>query len=98
MSERSDQFDWGSLVPHIVKPAKVALIEALHYIDRPMSATELAKTLGREFTVPGISYHLRVLAEAGITRKVGERKVRGAKEKFYVLASPRHVDSSAEAA
>jgi predicted ArsR family transcriptional regulator len=98
MSEKNGQFDWGALVPRIIKPAKVAVIEALHYIDRPMSATELAKVLGGEFTVSGISYHLKSLANNGVTTKVGERKVRGAKEKFYALASAHHADSSAEAA
>lgn len=46
-----------------------------------MSATELARELG--LTQANASYHLRVLAEAGLVSPAGEEKVRGGTVKRY---------------
>lgn len=76
-------FGWSAIVP-LVHPMKVAIIEAMHHIGRPMSATDLHRSLGREGGgLSYLSYHVRTLAEAGVIVKVAESKGRGAKEKFY---------------
>src|SRR3954447_6710026 len=35
------QFNWESLVPHLIHPAKVAIIEAMKWIGVPVSPREL---------------------------------------------------------
>jgi hypothetical protein len=76
-------FDWAAIVP-LVHPLKVAIIEAMHHIGRPMSASDLHHSLGREGEgLSCLSYHVRTLAEPGVIVKVSERQGRGTKEKFY---------------
>ena len=76
-------FDWAVILP-LVHPLKVAIIEAMHHIGRPMSASDLHHSLGREGEgLSYLSYHVRTLAEAGVIIKVAESRGRGAREKFY---------------
>jgi DNA-binding transcriptional ArsR family regulator len=61
---RGDEpLDWGALVPRIVHPTKVCIIEALRWIDRPLSASDLERVFVGELSESTISYHLRTLAE-----------------------------------
>jgi hypothetical protein len=84
MIGRDEHFDWASLVPHIVNPTKVAIIEAMWWVNEPLSATDLTKLVGDgDVNLSRISYHLRTIAEAGVIVKTGERPVRGSLEKFY---------------
>lgn len=82
-------FDWAALVPRVVHPAKVAIVEALIRIGRPLSATELRDL----FNEPGyylslVSYHARELEKVGVIEEIGSRQVRGATEKFYFFPLP----------
>jgi hypothetical protein len=77
------QFHWDELVPHFVHPLKVAIIEAMLWIDRPISASELARVFLEEFDLSLVSYHLNKLAATGALEQVGERQVRGALQRFY---------------
>lgn len=79
-----EPFNWSVLVPHILHPMKVVVVEALHYIGQPLSATDLSKMFDEEVSLANIAYHVKRLAGAGILIKVGEREVRGSMEKFYV--------------
>lgn len=84
-------FDWAMLVPHVVHPLKVATVEALLYMDQPLSASQLAKLFAgsEKGYVSMATYHLRALARAGAVEEVGTRQVRGAVQKFYFFpASP----------
>jgi DNA-binding transcriptional regulator GbsR (MarR family) len=77
-------FDWETLVPLVVHPLKVAIVEALLWIEEPLSASELTKTFSQsDMSLSRISYHVRMLAEVGVLTKVRERPVRGSVEKFY---------------
>ncbi len=78
-------FAWEELVPLLVHPVKVACIEAIRWIGRPVSATELKEVFDREYDLSLISYHLVSLAKLKALRKAKERQVRGATEKFYSL-------------
>lgn len=78
-------FPWGDLVPLIVHPVKVACIEAICWIGRPLSATDLREVFKPQYELSLISYHLVTLAKLGILRKAKQRQVRGATEKFYFL-------------
>jgi hypothetical protein len=83
--ERGDEaFDWSVLVPRVVHPLKVVIVEALWWVDQPLSAADLTKLIGDgEIGLSRVSYHVVGLAKAGILRKVRERPVRGSVEKFY---------------
>jgi Helix-turn-helix domain len=91
-NESPQPFAWEDLVPHFVHPAKVAVIEALAWIDQPLSPTELNQVLDEEFGVSLVSYHMRKLAQVGALERVRQQAVRGALQTFYALSgesSPR---------
>ena len=79
-------FDWDVLVPQLVHAHKVEIVEALSWIGRPLSATDLTKVLENGHTVPGLSHHLRTLAKAGGLELISERPVRVSMERFYFFA------------
>lgn len=85
MGKRREQvFDWGAFVPSIVNPIKVAIVEAMQYLEHPLSATELTRLFDDpEFNLPSVSYHVVTLAKVEALVKVRERQVRGSTEKFY---------------
>lgn len=78
-------FDWGALVPRIVHPAQVAIVEALLWIGHPLSATELRDLFDEpeRYYLSIVSYHVGKLEEVGAIRATGSRQVRGATETFY---------------
>lgn len=78
-------FDWEALVPLLVHPAKVEIIEAMSWIEVPLSATDLDRILSGQLGVSLISYHLRKLAELKAIEKVRQEHVRGAIQTFYAL-------------
>lgn len=87
-------FDWATLVPFVVHPMRVAMIEALRWIGEPLSASDFeALFFAEEISTSMASYHLVELARAGAVAKVSERQIRGAVKKSYFLAKPatRHV-------
>ena len=59
------------------------------WVGEPLSSTLINSLTGKKHGVQALSYHMRVLAEAGVIRKVAERPVRGATEKLYRL-QPTH--------
>jgi DNA-binding transcriptional ArsR family regulator len=80
-------FDWAALVPKFVHPHRVAIIEALLYVGRPMSATDLSKSFGAAGNgLSYVAYHVTSLAKIGAIRQVSERQGRGAGEKFYFFS------------
>jgi hypothetical protein len=93
MSRRGQRFEWDMLVPHLVHPLKVAIIEAMSWIDEPVSPRELDLAFEEEFGVSLVSYHVRVLADYGALEKVRQQAVRGALQTFYVLTAKEPADS-----
>lgn len=83
----AQSFNWEALVPLLVHPAKVEIIEALDWIEIPLSATDLDRILSGQLGVSLISYHLRKLAELNAIEKVRQESVRGAIQSFYALRS-----------
>lgn len=81
-------FDWSLLVPLLVHPVKVGIIESLRWIGEPLSASELKNLFAEEPNTSYISYHVVELAKAGAIVKVSERPVRGAVKKSYFFPSP----------
>lgn len=78
-------FEWGVLVSRLVHPMKVAIIEAMDWIEVPMSAKDLDLVLDEEFGLSLISYHMRVLADVGAIEMVEQQQIRGALKTFYRL-------------
>lgn len=85
---RNEPFDWNVLVPHIVNPTKVAVIEALSWIGEPLSPTDLTKLItgNRKSDLSRVSYHVRTLAKTGVLREIWRRPVRGSTETFYFFS------------
>lgn len=85
--EGGERFTWDALVPHIVHPLKVLILEALRWIDEPLSASDLTKVIDEEkYGLSHVSYHMVRLANAGAIEVVRTRPVRGSLEKFYFFA------------
>jgi len=79
---------FDALTAAAVGPIKLAAIEAMLWIESPLSPTLLVEVLaGLEIEgklYPGrISYHLGVLEEFGLIEKVHRRRVRGAWENYF---------------
>lgn len=85
MTGGEPSFDWGDLVPRLVHPAQVAIVEAMIWMDHPLSATELSALFGepKEYYLTLVAYHVNRLANHGALRKTGSRPVRGSTESFY---------------
>lgn len=83
-----EPFSWDALVPHIVHPLKVSIIEALRWIELPLSASDLSKVIeDSKYGLSHVSYHMVALAGAGAIEVVRTRPVRGSLEKFYFFTS-----------
>jgi len=86
----NERVDWSLLVPRLVNPIKVLIIESMLWIERPLSATELEKLSGGQPILNSIWYHLESLADLGILEIVEKRKMRksqgSTKETFFFFA------------
>lgn len=76
-------FDWSGLVPNVVHPMKVEIVEALAWIGRPLSARDLCDIFEGEYALSLISYHVNTLTGVGALEPVWHRPVRGARETFH---------------
>ena len=83
MGDELREFDWGALVPLVVHPIKVGVIEAIRYLDRPLSPVELTPMFNGEFSLSLVAYHVTRLAEIGAIAAVDRRAVRGVTQTFY---------------
>lgn len=68
-----------------VHPLKVPILEAMLWLDIPLSPLDLERLFLACFPLSTISYHTRTLAKASVIRKVGERSVRGTTQTFYAV-------------
>jgi repressor of nif and glnA expression len=65
----------------------VAIIEALRWIENPLSRAELAEILDDAgYNLEAIRYHVNGLAELGATKIAHTRQVRGGQESYYLLS------------
>jgi hypothetical protein len=80
-------FSWDSLVPYLIHPVKVAIIEAMEWMEQPLAPRDLDRMFDEQFGVSLVSYHMRTLAEVGAVEKVRQRPVRGALQTFYALSA-----------
>jgi hypothetical protein len=78
---------WDECVPHFLHPIKVAIIEALLWIQEPLSARSIERLMDDGTNVALVSYHLRCMAEAGVVEQAEQVPVRGAIQTFYRFPS-----------
>jgi hypothetical protein len=77
---------WAALAACLLHPLQLQIIEAMRWIDRPLSASELVKVFSEEQHLSAVAYHVRRLAELGALKPTGRRRpVRGSIERFYRL-------------
>lgn len=92
--DKHQHFEWEMLVPHLVHPVKVAIIEAMQWVGEPLSSRELDRMFDEEYGVSLVAYHMRTLADVGVVEAVRQQAVRGALQTFYVLTAKEPADSA----
>jgi hypothetical protein len=87
------QVGWDLLVPRLVHPTKVIILESMLWIERPLSATELEQISARDPDLRTFSYHLKHLEELGVLEVAEKRKARRSrsskKETFFYFTGHR---------
>jgi hypothetical protein len=78
--------DWEALIGRLIHPTQLAVIEAMRWIDRPLSPAQLVRVFDSGMQLPSVAYHVSRLADLGVLKPAGTRKVRGAVEHFFRLA------------
>jgi hypothetical protein len=80
---------WEPFIPKFVHPLKVAIVEALLYIE-PLSAVQFRKVFGSDqgFRESNVRYHLNHLAEVGVLEidPFGYRRDGDPKQKYFYFA------------
>jgi DNA-binding transcriptional ArsR family regulator len=85
-----NEVDWSALLVLLLHDAQLQIIEAMRWIDRPLSASQLVQVFDGSAAVPAFSYHLRHLRKLGVVKRSWVKPVRGTKERFYRLAMLAH--------
>jgi DNA-binding transcriptional regulator GbsR (MarR family) len=69
----------------------VAVIEALMWMQQPLSASEIAKLFGepKHYYAGRASYYLKALRDLGLLEVTSVRPNRGALEHFFYFTEPK---------
>jgi len=79
-----EPLDWAALAPLIVHETKLIILEAMLWIDEPISAVDVEAMVDGRIGMSSLSYHLRGLAyELPILDLYDEERIRGAWRKLY---------------
>lgn len=79
-------FAWANLVPRIVHPIKVAIIEALVWMDAPMSPANLYRSFDHpDYYLSIVAYHAEGLEAIGAIFVAKRAQRRGTTETFYSI-------------
>ena len=76
------RFSWSALVL-LVHPMKTTIIEAMCWVEEPLSAKLISEMTGGSHSLQFVAYHVKTLAGAGLIVQVDQRSVRGAIERLY---------------
>jgi hypothetical protein len=80
-------FEWERLVAVSLHPLKVAIVEALSWVQRPLSATELARMVGGgKYSRDLIQYHAGCLENWGVLAVAEVRRTQGGWESYYFFS------------
>ena len=82
------RFDWSGLVPKVVHPTKVEIVEALAWIGRPLSARDLCDVFDGRVRTVADQLPRDKLTALGVVEAVRTGPVRGAREHFYYFTEP----------
>jgi hypothetical protein len=83
--EIPDRF-WATLAAQLLHSRQLQIIEAMRWIDQPLSASELVRVFAGEERLSAIAYHVRRLDSLGALKPAGKRHpTRGSEEKLYRL-------------
>jgi hypothetical protein len=80
-----DRSFWEGLALRLLHPTQLLVIEAIWWIEEPLSATLLQGVYEGQISLSLFSYHCRRLEKLEVLEKVGEIPVRGVSEKLYDL-------------
>lgn len=85
-TEEAADFGWGALAAKVLHPIQIEIIEALRWVDLPLSAAELVQIFeGRRIGLR-IERHLRRLAKIGaVELAAGEGESEAAMVRSYRL-------------
>jgi len=88
----AEEFCWSSLIAATVHPVKVAIIEALLWIEEPISGAQFGRLFrgaGQGFYESNIRFHLHALVKMGLLEAAPvQGSGSSAKEKrFYLTCS-----------
>lgn len=80
--------DWDGLLSGLLHSTQLQIIEAMHWIERPVSASQLVQVFDCDpKELSALSYHLRRLKALKIARLRSVKRIRGAKERLYKLVA-----------
>jgi hypothetical protein len=85
--------DWDGLLVRLLHKTQLEIIEAMGWVNRPMSASQLVQVFDESTTLASVSYHVRRLRGIGVLRLSWIRPVRGTKERLHRLASAAEIRS-----
>ena len=79
---------WQELVLKGIHPVKVVIIEALLWMEMPLSKNEITQLIDdkTQYYLSLVSYHVETLVTCGILREAGSRTTRGATETYYFFS------------
>jgi hypothetical protein len=78
--------DWDALIGRLMHPTQLAIVEAMLWVDRPLSPAQLVRVFNGGMQLSSVAYHVSRLADLGVLKLTGTRQVRGAVEHFFRLA------------
>lgn len=86
MNDKRDEAEfWGAVAACLLHPIRLQIVEAMLWIDRPLSAVELTGVFSDMDAMSSVSYHVRCLSRGRVLKVVRRRQVRGAMQTFYRL-------------
>src|SRR5215207_4472814 len=91
-NNKRKQFEWDMLVPHLVHPMKVAIIEAMQWIGEPVSPRELDRIFDEEHGVSLVAYPMRTLVDVGVVEQVRLPQVSWEVQSFYMRPAREPAD------
>lgn len=83
-----DPHFWARLTGRLLHPVQMTIVEALLWIERPLSASEVTKILEGRVHLSGVAYHFRRLADLEVISPMRTKQVRGALKRPYRLTHP----------
>jgi hypothetical protein len=83
----AEDFCWGELAARVLHPVQVEIIEALRWIDRPLTAIDLLNVLDGKRLGLRIEHHLKRLTRLDALVSADEGKLRTPmRQRAYRLA------------